>query len=58
MREHLVRIVRGTVEETLNTMLEAEAGRLCNAGRYERTEARRDRRSGSYDRVFDGPVHG
>ena len=31
-------------------MLEAEADRLCNAGRYERTAARRDQRSGSYDR--------
>ena len=35
VREHLGRIVRGTVEETLNAMLEAEADRLCNAGRYE-----------------------
>jgi transposase-like protein len=50
VREHLGRIVRGTVEETLNAMLEAEADRLCNAGRYERTEARRDQRAGSYDR--------
>jgi putative transposase len=48
VREHLGRIVRGTVEETLNAMLEAEADRLCNAGRYERT--RRDQRSGSYGR--------
>jgi putative transposase len=31
-------------------MLEAEAERLCNAGRYERTEARRDTRAGSYRR--------
>ena len=29
-------------------MLEAEAEQLCNAGRYERTEARRDTRAGSY----------
>ena len=36
VRDHLGRIVRGTVEETLNAMLEAEADRLCNAGRYER----------------------
>src|SRR5258708_1433571 len=50
LREQLGRIVRGTVEETLNAMLEAEADRLCNAGRYERTQARRDQRSGSYDR--------
>ena len=45
VREHLGQIVRGTVEETLNAMLEAEADRLCNAGRYERTAARRDQRS-------------
>jgi transposase-like protein len=44
------RIARGTVEEALDAMLEAEADRLCNAGRYERTQARRDQRSGSYDR--------
>src|SRR5882672_11819144 len=50
VRDHLGRIVRGTVEETLNAMLEAEADRLCNAGRYERTAARRDQRAGSYDR--------
>src|SRR4030088_2758155 len=35
VREHLGHIVRGTVEETLNAMLEAEADRLCNAERYE-----------------------
>ena len=40
VKEHLDKVVRGTVEETLNAMLEAEAGRLCNAGRYERSEAR------------------
>ena len=50
VRDHLGCIVRGTVEETLNAMLEAEADRLCNAGRYERTAARRDQRSGSYER--------
>jgi len=59
VREHLGHIVRGTVEETLNALLEAEADRLCNAGRYERTEARRDFRSGSYERKLEtkaGPV--
>ena len=50
VRNHLDKIVRGSVEETLNTLLDAEADRLCNAGRYERTEARRDLRSGSYER--------
>src|SRR3712207_2261143 len=50
IRDHLGRIVRGTVEDTLNALLDAEADRLCNATRYERTEARRDTRAGSYQR--------
>jgi len=47
IRDYLGQIVRGTVEETLNGLLEAEAARPCNAGRYERTEARRDTRAGA-----------
>ncbi len=50
IRDHLGEIVRGSVEETLNALLEAEADRLVGAGRYERTEARRDTRAGSYER--------
>ena len=50
IKNHLDRLVRGTVEETLNTLLDAEADRLCNAQRYERSEARRDRRAGHYER--------
>src|SRR5215831_20071319 len=50
VRDYLRNVVRGSVEETLKAMLEAEAERLCNAGRYERTEARRDTRVGSYRR--------
>ena len=46
IRNHLDRVVRGSVEETLNALLEAEADRLCNAQRYERTEVRRDTRAG------------
>jgi putative transposase len=42
--------VRGSVEETLNAMLDVEAEGLCNRSRYERTEARRDTRAGSYRR--------
>jgi transposase-like protein len=41
IRSHLDRMVRGTVEETLNALLDAEADRLCNAQRYERSETRR-----------------
>ena len=37
-------LVRGTVEETLNAMLDAEADQLCGAGRYERSQARQDTR--------------
>ena len=50
IRGHLDRVVRGTVEETLNALLDAEADRLCNAQRYERTEERRDNRAGHYER--------
>jgi putative transposase len=50
IRDHLGELVRGTVEETLNGLLEAEAERLCNAARYERTAERRDSRAGHYQR--------
>ena len=50
IKSHLDRVVRGTVEETLNALLNAEADRLCNAQRYERSEARRDSRAGHYER--------
>ena len=50
IKDHLGRIVRGTVEDTLNALLDAEADRLCNAKRYERTGARRDLRAGTYQR--------
>jgi len=33
IKSHLERVVRGTVEETLNAWLDAEADRLCNAHR-------------------------
>ena len=47
IRDHLGEMVRGTVEETLNAMLDAEADRLCGAVRYERSKARQDARAGS-----------
>jgi len=50
IRDHLGELVRDTVEETLNQLLDAEAEQLCNAARYERTEARRDTRAGHYQR--------
>src|ERR1700674_10094 len=50
IRDHLGEMVRGTVEETLNALLDAEADRLCGAERYERTQGRQDTRAGSYER--------
>ena len=50
IKDHLGKIVKGTVEETINTLLDADADRLCNAERYERTEGRKDHRAGHYSR--------
>lgn len=50
LRGHVDQVVRASVEETLNGLLEAEADRLCNAKRYERTPDRVDTRAGSYER--------
>jgi putative transposase len=47
---HLGDLVRKTVQQTLNELLDAEAQELCNARRYERTEARKDCRAGFYQR--------
>lgn len=53
IQDHLGRIVRGSVEETLNALLDAEADRLVGADRYERSDSRRDYRSGHYERKLD-----
>ena len=50
IKSHLGEIVRDTVEETLNGLLDAEADKLCNAGRYERSPDRADTRAGHYTR--------
>jgi transposase-like protein len=53
VQDHLGQLVRSTVEETLNNLLDAEADRLCNAKRYERNPARTDTRAGSYSRKLE-----
>ena len=56
---HLKHVVRSTVEDTLNAMLDAEADALCKAGRYERNPERTSTRAGHYRRQFlttSGPV--
>ena len=50
IRGHLDELVRGTVEETLNGLLDAEADEMCRAQRYERSPDRVDVRAGHYKR--------
>ncbi len=50
IKQELKELVRSSVEETLNELLEQEAAELINAGRYERTEVRQGYRSGHYER--------
>ena len=50
VQTHLDEVVRQSVEDTLNGMLDAEADHLCQAKRYERTPDRADTRAGSYER--------
>ena len=50
IKGQLKELVRGSVEETLNELLEKEAESLTQAARYERSEARQGYRSGHYDR--------
>lgn len=45
-------LVRESVEETLNKMLDAEAEELVGASKYERSEEREGYRSGHYTRNF------
>jgi transposase-like protein len=49
-------MVRESVEETLNTMLDAEADAQCGAKRYERSPERVDTRSGHYERKLLTPA--
>jgi len=50
VRGHLRELVRGSVEETLNLLLDEEAKRLIGGGRYERNESRQDTRACHYTR--------
>lgn len=48
--QHLGELVRQSVEQTLNGLLDAEADQLCGAKRYERSVERLDTRAGHYER--------
>lgn len=52
IHDELKDLVRNSVEETLNAMLDAEADRLVNAERYARDDQRKGYRAGHYDRNF------
>ena len=53
VKSQLGEVVRETVEETLNKMLDAEADELCGAKRYEPSVERLDTRAGHYERSLE-----
>ena len=50
VKTELKDLVRKSVEETLNELLDSEAEELTGAGKYERSESRKGYRSGHYTR--------
>jgi transposase-like protein len=59
LRNHVDEVVRSSVEETLNALLDGEADQICRAQRYERSAERVDGRAGHYERKLEtkaGPV--
>lgn len=52
IKHDLKDLVRSSVEETLNALLDKEADELVNAGKYERSVERQGYRSGHYKRDF------
>jgi transposase-like protein len=53
IKSELKELVRNSVEETLNSLLDKEAEALTNAAKYERTGERAGYRAGHYERSFD-----
>ena len=53
LRGHVDEVVRSSVEETLNGLLQLEADQLCGASRYERSAERVDTRAGHYERKLE-----
>ena len=52
MKDELRELVRKTIEETVNAMLDEEADQLVGAAPYERTDERAAYRTGHYERGF------
>ena len=55
VKDELRELVRKTIEETINAMLDEEADQLVGAGPYERTDERAAYRAGHYERAFTTP---
>jgi len=53
LRGHVDEVVRSSVEETLNALLDAEADQICRAQRYEHSPEQVDRRAGFYERKLE-----
>jgi transposase-like protein len=54
--DHLNKIVKETMEDTLNRLLDAEADQICGAKRYEHADGRKDTRAGKYSRKLQTRV--
>lgn len=50
IKDQIKELVRGSVEETLNELLEVGAQKLIQAARYKRNEQRQGYRGGHYSR--------
>lgn len=48
--DHLDGLVRRSVEDAINELLNSETDAICNASRYQRSPDRQDTRAGSYKR--------
>ena len=53
VKDQLGELVRVSVEDTLNQMLDSEADLLCNADKFQRSESRTNQRAGFYERNLD-----
>ena len=53
LRGHVDEVVRSSVEETLNALLDAEADQIYRAQGYEHSPERVDRRAGHYERTLE-----
>jgi putative transposase len=53
LKGHVDEVVRSSVEETLNALLDSEADEICRAQRYQRSADRVDTRAGHYERKLE-----